>query len=463
MNVRRVLMGTMLVAAAATANAQLNGLLNRAKGKVEQTVKDKVANTKQKAEDAVTSKVEGAINSVIGDDLSTFPSEQSMNYNPFKTYTPSKAAVKADKMASDKKVKKNYTRTPAQIRGAYEHLDKDLFPYQPYYQYSDAGLYLDGTQKIEDFIYYTCTECRRMIDESFAKLNGLEHNGLIGIGNTGKCVPYSEIVINAFFAEYLADPNSHMGYRQMIKAYIIAHEQFLGRFRLTLDPGSETTVTKNGEKNILFEPESERLKRNNKLMNIVMEVAMKSDYERVFNSTYSCYTQAEKQYAAGNMEGALTNYREFVTSFDYFLTKHEGWKTDERATEFQAMYTEARKKMQKAQDAVIENSTDPVPMPKTYKLSGEILKMAKEVVAREDPEHKNATIYFLSNGWRALTRNGFVTHRAVDVGWVYKDAKGQRWLAHGTMMQQAAYRGGSIVYLPGKYGMSGGFGRTKLK
>lgn len=432
----------------ASGQAQLKGIVKKAAGAALGAV------TSQSAQNAPAASSDG--------EQSTFPTEQGMKFNPFATYTPSKAAIKADRMASDKTVRKNYTKSPAQIRGAYEHLDKDLFPYQPYYEYASAGLYLDGTQQIEDFIYYTTTKCREMMDESFAKINGLEHNGLIGIGNTGKSVPYSEIVINAFFAEYLADPNSYIAYRQMIKAYILAHQQFLGRFRLTLDAGSETTVTKDGQTSVLFEPESERLKRNSRLMNIMVDVAMKSDYDIVFRGTYGSYTQAEKQYEAGNMAGALTNYREFVTSFDYFLTKHEGWKSDERATDFEAMYKEARVKMQKAQNAVIEDSTDPIPMPQTYKVSAEIQNMAKQVVAREDPDHKNAPIYFLTNGWRTLTRNGFITHRAIDVGWVYKDAKGQRWLCHGIMMQQAAYRGMTVIYLDGKYGMSG-YGRTKLK
>lgn len=405
---------------------------------------------------------EADVNADQDEELSTIPAEQSMKFNPFADYTPSAEAVKVDPMASDKTVRKNYTKSPAQIRGAYEHLDKDLFPYQPYYEYGAAGLYLDGTQQVEDFVYYTTTRCRQMMDESFGKINGLEHNGTIGIGNTGKCVPYSEIVINAFFAEYLADPNSYIAYRQMIKAYILAHQQFLGRFRLTLDPGSQTSVTNQDGKQTLFEPESERLKRNNKLMNIMLDVAMKSDYDIVFRGTYGSYTQAEKQYEAGNMAAALTNYREFVTSFDYFLQKHEGWKSDERASDFEAMYKEARVKMQKAQNAVIEDSTEPIDMPQTYKVSAEIQSMAKQVVAREDPDHKDAPIYFLSNGWRTLTRNGFITHRAVDVGWVYTDVKGQRWLCHGIMMQQAAYRGLTVIYLDGKYGMSG-YGRTKLK
>lgn len=447
-NVHGIVAMTLMCFIPMAGQAQMKNLLNKAGKAVEKTISSKTT--------------EPATNSSSNGEESTFPTEQNMKFNPFGNYTPSKAAIKADPMASDNTVKKNYTKSPAQIRGAYEHLDKDLFPYQPYYDYSAAGLYLDGTQQNEDFIYYTTTQCRKMMDESFSKINGLEHNGTIGIGNTGKCVPYSEIVINAFFAEYLADPNSYIAYRQMIKAYILAHQQFLGRFRLTLDAGSQISVTNQSGKQTLFEPESERLKRNNKLMNIMVDVAMKSDYDIVFRGTYGSYTQAEKQYAAGNMDGALTNYREFVTSFDYFLTKHEGWKSDDRATDFENMYKEARVKMQKAQNAVIENSSDPIDMPKTYTVSAEIQNMAKQVVAREDSEHKNATIYFLSNGWRTLTRNGFITHRAVDVGWVYKDAKGQRWLCHGIMMQQAAYRGLTVIYLDGKYGMSG-YGRTKLK
>lgn len=452
--------GIMLMASA-NASAQLNGFMKKAKEAAKSAVTTKANEATKKAGNSVTATANNVVETATGGEQASAPGKVKMSYDPFKTYTPSDAAKKADKMASDNEVKKNHKKSPAAIRGAYENLDKSLFPYQPYYKYSDLGLYLDDTEKTEDFIYYITMECRRMIDESFSMVKGLEHNGLVPLGDTGKSVPYSEVPINAFFANFFADPNSYIGYRQMIKAYIIADQQFMGRFRTKLDAGSDNTVTKDG-KNTLFEAETERIQRNNKIMAAAIDIAMKSDYENVFISTYSMLTQGDKQYEKGNMDGALTNYREFVTSYENFLQKHPGWSKDDRAKDMEALYKDARLKMQKAQNEITDKSKTPEDMPKTYAAPAGAKQMAQNVVARVDPEHKNATIHFISNGWRPLTRNGFITHRAIDVAWEYKDGKGQRWLNHGTMIQTAEYRGATVVYLEGKYGMNG-YGKTKLK
>lgn len=451
---------SILLMATTSANAQLNSLLNKAKNKVKETVSTKVEEAKTSAtKEVVSSSLEDTMTSIE----STFDTPKaSTTFDAKKTYTPSAEAIAADPKASDQEVKKNYTKSPAAIRGAYEHLDKALFPYQPYYQYSGTGLYLDGTEDVENFVYYMASECKNMINESRSKINGFMHNGTVSLGNTGKCVPWNEIAINAFFAEYFADPESYMAYRQMIKAYIVVQQQFLGRLRLNLDDGSDVTITNKDGKQTLFEPESVRLRRNNDLMGVAFDIAMESSYDNVFDSTYGMLKQANKAYDSGNMVAALNNYNEFVTSFDFFLQKHAGWASDDRANEFKGMYQEARIKMQKAQDAVNEASMVPEPMPKTYNVSAEIQQMAKQVVAVQDPEHKNAPIYFLTNGWRTLTRNGYITHRAIDVAWEYKDANGQRWLNHGVMMQQAQYRGLTVIYLEGKYGMSG-YSKIKLK
>jgi len=440
----------LMLCTATTADAQFSGILNKVKKAAKETVSKKTNNAAQSSQEEA---------------LSTIPQAVGMSYNPFKTYSPSKNAKAADPEASNTEVKKNYTKSPAAIRGAYEHLDKSLFPYQPYYNYNGTGLYLDGTQKTEDFVYYMSSEVRRMIDESDDMIHGFSctHSGTVPLGNSGKCVPWQEVPVNAFFAEYLADPNSYLAYRQMIKAYIITEREFLGNLKITLDAGSDQTVTNKDGKNTLFEPETQRLKRNHELQGVVFDVAMQSKYDNVFNATYSMLTQANKAYDSGKMAAALTNLREFVTSYDFFLTKHEGWAKDSRANEFAAMYKEARTKLTKAKTAVIEESVPPIAMPKTYTASADIKKMAQAALAKEDPEHKNAPIVFLSNGWRTLKNSGRITHRAIDVGWTYTDDNGQRWLAKGVMMQQAEYRGLTVVYLEGRYAFSGGHTRCKIK
>lgn len=54
---------------------------------------------------------------------------------------PSATAMEADSAAGITSVEKNYTKSPAQIRGIWERLDTTLFPYQPYYAEENRAFY----------------------------------------------------------------------------------------------------------------------------------------------------------------------------------------------------------------------------------------------------------------------------------------------------------------------------------
>ena len=198
-------------------------------------------------------------------------------------------------------------------------------------------------------------------------------------------------------------------------------------------------------------------------MKAAESLAGQSDYQNIFDGTYSCLTQADKAYNNGQAASAVNNYREFFTAWDNFLTQHPQWRNDDRAGQFTQMHDQAKVRERQLSQKLSEDLMESKSMPKTYGAIPGLESKIRSILATEDPEHKNAPIVFLSNGWRNMKSNGVITNRAVDVGWTYKDSKGQKWLAYTTLMQKAVYKGTNVVFVEGAYGFSGGYKTMKLK
>ena len=118
------------------ANAQLNlkGLVKNATKKVKEKV-EKTANE--------------TVGSETGSKTLDISSAVSGDYDPSKNYSPSKEAKAADAFASATQKFDGMTKNMSQLCGAYEHLPKSAFPYQPYYQYNQ--LYYFDRQECDKF------------------------------------------------------------------------------------------------------------------------------------------------------------------------------------------------------------------------------------------------------------------------------------------------------------------------
>ena len=343
-------------------------------------------------------------------------------------------------------------------------VDDSLFPYDRK-SFANAGVYLDGTEKVENYLLYIYVNLCKALNSSL-NTAGITVNGCIPACPDGKVLAYGEPVVNAFFYDYMQKPNDYKNFRQMIKAYVIAQKYYYGFLKQSLVDGSETQMKDSeGKVQTLWEAEKDRRFRGYQLMRAAEALAQQSDYSNIFDGTYSCLTQADKAYKEGNTEAAYNNYREFFTAWDNFLTQHPQWKSDGRAGQFTQMLQEAQKRELELRDKVIDDNKTPQDMPQTYKAIPGVEAKVRMCIGREDPEHKNAPVVFLSNGWRPLYRSGstsVIDQRAVDVGWTYTDANGQKWLAYTTLMQKAVYKGATVTYLD-SYMFSGGFKTMKLK
>ena len=81
---------------------------------------------------------------------------------------PSAEAKAADPNASITTVEKNYKKSPAQLRGVWEHLSTELFPYQPYYLDINKD-YFDPDADASVIIYAKVCRLLEEADRPFGK------------------------------------------------------------------------------------------------------------------------------------------------------------------------------------------------------------------------------------------------------------------------------------------------------
>lgn len=428
---RCMLMLALAMLMAAQAQAQfgnLKGLMKNAKEKVKTTVKEKANDKTGNVKDRAAS---------IG------------------SYATDEEAVSGETVTD---------LSGNETDGRAEQDMQTLFPYDRK-QFATAGIFLDGTEKTENFIYYLYAKICEMLTGS----EGMPHGAVVcaccPVCPDNRVLAYGEPVVNAFFYDYMQKPDDYKNFRQMIKGYVVAQSYYFGFLKQQMADGSNTQIVDSENKtHTLWEKENDRLFRGYMLMKAAEELSARSDYSNVFDATYSCLTQADKAYGNDKKQAAYNNYREFRIAYENFLTKHPQWRQDSRATDFAAMYNKALERQREIRDAVLDDLKEPQDMPKTYGAIAGIEGKIRECIGIEDPAHKSAPIVFLSSGWRPLYKSGtkVIDQRAVDVGWKYTDAKGQKWLAYGTFMQKAVYEGLVVKYI-NRFMFSGGYKTMKLK
>lgn len=194
------------------ADAQLGGMLNKAKSAAKQTVdnkaKEKAADTQKAAEQKATEQVEQKAEAVTEQAAASAGAQtNAQDDKPFyqRKFTPTPEALAADPEASDQTIKNGYSRSVADIHAAYEHFNLDDHPYVPYYKYpnfycldiDDSYLFNMFSTKIANIFTVKSTG------------NNLADNKIMYVdeSNQNIVVPTDETYRNAWECRFIADPN----------------------------------------------------------------------------------------------------------------------------------------------------------------------------------------------------------------------------------------------------------------
>lgn len=212
------------------ADAQLNlkGLVKNATKKV----KDKVEKTTKEAISAETSGKTLDISSAVSGD-----------YDPSNNYTPSKEAKAADAFASATQKFDGLTKNMSQLCGAYEHLPKTAFPYQPYYQYNQ--LYYFDRQECDKFCNsVSAAMLKALMGSGASAVNDNLWSEVSTMPNGQKgYLPQREIMSNMLYAMFAADPYCDRTFRRLVMVLVLDRDNsYRGTYNLMMDDEANNVV-----------------------------------------------------------------------------------------------------------------------------------------------------------------------------------------------------------------------------
>lgn len=212
-NIPRALMAIALMCVfSLSANAQLNGVLNKAKKAAKSAVEKTVSDSKSTAGASTTQSQAGTQSQTAAQTQEAAAPEAAASNDdkdlPFYEikYTPSAEAVAADPKVSDQTIASGFTRPVGDIHALYEHIDLDNFPYNPYYKHTDFFC-MDVDDKFLYNIFITKVSNILLVDSGGSHLMDNKFT-YVDEGNKNLVVPVDETFRNAWEWQFIADPRS---------------------------------------------------------------------------------------------------------------------------------------------------------------------------------------------------------------------------------------------------------------
>lgn len=414
------------------AEAQFGNLLNKAKKAAKEKVENKAKEAKKKAEnaarDAMGDAAEKAAEKAGVQGVSSLSGEESNRYDYEgikglykKDLKPSAAAVAADTKASVTTVEQNYTKSPAQIRGAWENLDPELFPYQPYYEKENIAYY-DTDGKTAVVVYYKICDLLKEADRPFGQ------KGLMAEFveyKDGTNVPVVDLLLTPYFAEFFADPKSYVAYNHFVRARI-AQYAFPTQIKMNIKDDMKYTATMGDGTTVnLFEKEHDRLARWRKVGHKGWELACSvTPIETIGGAINNAINRYKKFEAEGNTMQMIVTSRELQLMMEEHLQGHNDY--EKRKKDFEPLlraYEPIKDKYRDLLQSTYEDSAPTVAMPNGVSVSAALQNVANAEGKKQWGANFVKAI-FLTSKWMEFKNSKFpydVNMRTMDVDFITKE------------------------------------------
>lgn len=338
-----------------------------------------------------------------------------------KNLKPSAEAVAADPKASVTTVEQGYTKSPAQMRGVWEKLSPELFPYQPYYD-KDNIAYYDADATAAVLVYAKICKVLENADRTM-RLGGflaefVEYKD-------GTKVPIVELLLNPYFAEFFADPQGYVPYNHFVRASIVARAMPTQVKLDTKDDGYKYTITMGDGTTIsLFEKEVPRTGRWHTVKGRAEAMAMSvTPIEIIGGAINNAINRYKKFEAEGNAKQMIITSRELQLMMKH-LQGHDDYEQRKKDYEpllraFEPINDSYRSLLQSNYDA----SAPSVAMPKGVSVSAALQNTANAEGKKQWGANFVKAI-FLTSKWTEFKNPKYpyqVMHRSMDVDFITKE------------------------------------------
>lgn len=403
------------------ANAQINlkGVLKNAAGQV--TKKDsyhaaeEAADARAKAQNEAAKKFFESNNTSASE-----PQTQAVpdKYDPEYNYKPSAEAVAADAKASSSSVWEGFTKSQAQIAGAFENLPAKAFPIKPYFE--APTLYYDGgASKSESYNLETIDLVVSKVAKSYgAYIKDWDWSKVEQLpnGETGY-LPRREVASSYFCSAFAADPCSPKAFSQWAAAFMLdQHPTIRGAYEIGMqDPANNFVANVNGSplmsmysaaeiKNFWFE-------RDELCTELAIKVTPWSVVEEFLVNLGDAIVAADKE---GDALAVFKDKLIFDSIYKEVAEKHYHFARSNALS--LAKHNVDQYNIANLAENIQAANRAPVNMPAAVSMDASFVK-ALENAAREAYGDKVVKAYFTSNDWHIFKNPNFpyeVKHRSVN-------------------------------------------------
>ena len=482
----------VMLVAGINAEAQLGGALNRAKQAAEKTVKEAektVNNATQEAEQTVNNASQQA---PAGSQQAAPTTSQpaavlSAAVTPQQSAKPSAEAIAADPRASVTTVEEGYTKSPEEIRAAYEILcnadpnfpNKARFFFPYYHPYLKKYYYLTDSKEELDFFSKAgrSLDAHRSKSRQWSRFNesgmsilassrdnhqsGPEYVwDTIPAGNRtpwgclDDCIgimPVGIHVIHAGYALFLADPEGLKPFMRLCEARNAA-DAYNGSINIT--GGSDgRTLNSRPEKLTVKWDHANELPRNYETTQVYNAVRTITPMSVIRDAATYYKNEVAKYDAANDIANTRYYFHLFEVAMYYWSEYTDAKKKTELAAEMDDLfvqYVRYAKRYKEWADAAKLDAA-PIEMPKTYTMNATLAAKALEV-AKSQFENRNTEpfkvdrIVFLTDKWSEAREQAWpnrVVTRTIQVG-VLTNQNGKWIIRQWTLQQDSDLKGGWV-------------------
>jgi hypothetical protein len=395
----------MLSTVSANAQIDLNKLGKKAKEKVE----NKKEQGKIEKEEEQIAKPNGAEQDNKGGEN-----------NSKKENKPSAEALAADPKASDKTVESGYTKSISEIHAAYEQLDPELFPYQPYYKYKEFYyLHDEEAEKVHTGQYAE-------ILMGIAKLPAgafyyMPYTAIKTPSGDEVLVTYDEFFRNAWTALFIADPQSSWAFHKYVGVLMFENRSFEIKYTYKMSDAQKGIV--NAETGALLFAPSEAAYTDvqdsrKQLALSLARTVVTMDYLR-----YYLNGQFEQYKSETNPLLKYILYYKIDAIMGNVFTKHKDYNSSDVANrKIEASYSAIEDQRFDIDENARAHSAPTVEMPKGVQIDGATSQKVNSL-AKERLGDEYVKTIFLDNKWAEFQENQYpyrVMHLGLPVAIIVK-------------------------------------------
>ncbi len=436
----------MAFAMSTTASAQFGGLGKKLKEKAKRALNNEVNKAEYEAKEAAEAKAKEAVTGeseteggttqsgtlqLLGGD---FTDSGAKYPNPDKKYEPSAEAKAKDPKASSTELRFSSQKTMAEIRGAYEQLDPETYPLQPYYDFPYFYNMDDGTEPKDQY-----NETRKWLVEASnihpAKLPHILLSDFPGINKDNPkakyAIPAQDVFCYKWITSYVCDPDNFGAFILFTNTLpFYGCKTFDYKFEYTYENEKEGIIDSSKG---MMEMKDWNDKANSRLGDAIALAQQRIPLERMLKRLQAVISIAEN--SQESVVDRVYNFAVAECMYSYLFNGRRDYNTFSQTDEYrllEARYDKIAPEIsqiaRKAADAAEEAALPTVEMPKSVSVSAATRTEVTKFVKTEEPTM--VEVLFKTANWRPFKSAEWpykVTHHLIEIYVVTKE-DGKYWI-----------------------------------